>query len=218
MPAGNPAAIAVVDDRAKAAAVLHPLRLRILDALREPDSASGLARRLDFPRQRINYHVRELARAGLLARAGQRRRGNMIERRYVATAKSYVLSPGLLGRLGAEAPAVHDTLSAAQLLSLLSRAHGEVGRGIKRAAESGKRFATFSIACDVRFQNAEERARFAEALQRAVLDVVYRHAAPATDAAGRPASGRLHRVIVGAYAAPPSGGTSARDDSEDEQP
>jgi hypothetical protein len=161
-----------------------------------------VARRLNLPRQRVNYHVRELARVGLLERAGQRRRGNMIERRYVATARSYVLSPDLLGRLGADASAIHDSLSAAQLLSLLSRAHDDVSRGIQRAALSGKRLATFSIACDVRFENADQRAWFAGELQRAVLDVVDRCASPATDGAGAPASGRLHRLIVGSYAAP----------------
>ncbi len=195
--AGRP--VAVVARESAAATVLHPLRLKILDALREPDSAAGVARRLDLPRQRVNYHLRELARAGFLERAGQRRRGNMIERRYVATARSYVLSPELLGRLGASAGGVHDALSAAHLLALVSRAHGDVARAVQRAGDAGKRLATFSMTCDLRFESAEQRAWFAEELQRAVLDVVDRFASPATDGAGAPAPGRLHRLIVAAY-------------------
>lgn len=191
--------IAVVTDSSAATAVLHPLRLKILDALREPDSASGVARRLNLPRQRVNYHVRELARAGLLDRAGQRRRGNMIERRFVATARSYVLSPELLGRLGLDPSTTHDALSATHLLALVSRAQGDVARALRRAEESGTRLATFSISCDVRFQSADERAWFAEELRRAVLDVIDRCSSPATDGAGAPAPGRLHRLIVGAY-------------------
>jgi DNA-binding transcriptional ArsR family regulator len=100
----------------RAAALLHPLRLRILDALREPDSAAGLARRLRLPRQKVNYHVRELARARFLERAGQRRRRNMIERRFRTTAQGYILSPELLGRLGLPQAQVQDAFSAAYLL------------------------------------------------------------------------------------------------------
>lgn len=191
--------VGVVADGSAAAAVLHPLRLKILDALREPDSASGVARRLMLPRQRVNYHVRELARAGFLERAGQRRRGNMIERRYVATARSYVLSPELLGRLGVEPSSVHDALSAAHLLALVSRAHAEVAGALRRAGDTGKRLATFSLACDLRFESPEQRAWFAEELRRVVLDVIDRCSSLATDGAGAPAPGRLHRLIVGAY-------------------
>ncbi|MGE5815734.1 MAG: ArsR/SmtB family transcription factor [Acidobacteriota bacterium] len=194
--------IAVVADQPAASALIHPLRLKILDALREPDSASGVARRLDLPRQRVNYHVRELARAGFLERAGQRRRGNMIERRYVASARSYVLSPELLGRLGVDragVPAVYDALSAGHLLALVSRAQVDVARAIRRPETSGKRLSTFSISTEVRFESAEQRAWFADELRRAVLDVVDRCSSPATDGAGAPAPGRLHRLIVGAY-------------------
>ncbi|MBI2221579.1 MAG: helix-turn-helix transcriptional regulator [Acidobacteria bacterium] len=201
-------AVAVVRDGSRAAAVLHPLRLKILGALREPDSASGVARRLNLPRQRVNYHVRELARAGFLSRAGDRRRGNMVERRYVAAARSYVLSPDLLGTLGAEVTASGDSLAAGHLIALLSRAHAEVGLALQTGAETGKRFQTFSIGCDVRFETAEQRAWFEDALRRAVLDVVDRLASPAADGAGAPAPGQLHRLIVGCYAAPRKVGQS----------
>jgi DNA-binding transcriptional ArsR family regulator len=61
----------LVREPAQAAILLHhPLRLKILAALLEPDSATGVARRMDLPRQTVNYHVRELARARLLARVG----------------------------------------------------------------------------------------------------------------------------------------------------
>src|SRR5271168_5180745 len=110
--AARAAAWDLVADMNRASALLHPLRLRILDALREPDSASGLARRFRMPRQKMNYHVRELARTHFLERAGQRRRRNMIERRYRTTAQGYILSPELLGRLGLSLPQAEDAFSA----------------------------------------------------------------------------------------------------------
>jgi len=50
----------VVRDLEQAAVLLQPVRLRILRALREPLSASALARSFALPRQQLNYHLREL--------------------------------------------------------------------------------------------------------------------------------------------------------------
>src|SRR6202142_1619142 len=131
--AGPSASWDLVADMDRASALLHPLRLRILDALREPDSAAGLARRLRLPRQKVNYHVRELARNHFLERAGQRRRRNMIERRYRTTAQGYILSPELLGRLGSSLPQAEDAFSASYLLGVLALAQSELGRARREA-------------------------------------------------------------------------------------
>lgn len=134
----NEAQIDFVQDSGRASALLHPLRLRILEALRQPDSAAGVARRLRLPRQQVNYHVRELARARFLERAGQRRKRNMIERRYVAAARGYVLSPELLGQLGLDARRIEDTFSAAYLLALTTQMQTKVGRAWREAQTQGK--------------------------------------------------------------------------------
>jgi DNA-binding transcriptional ArsR family regulator len=201
MERANP--VGMVHDPAGAAALLHPLRRRILEALREPESAAGLARRLRLPRQRVNYHVRGLARAGFLERAGQRRKRNMIERRYVAKARGYVFSPELLGKLGADRRQVEDTFSASYLLALTSQVQSELGRASREAAAKGKRLATLSIASELRLESAEQRAGFAKALESAVVDVIGRFASPARLADGNPGSGRLYRLALGCYPIPP---------------
>jgi DNA-binding transcriptional ArsR family regulator len=192
-----------VSEMPRAAALLHPLRLRILDALREPDSAAGLARRLRLPRQKVNYHVRELARARFLERAGQRRRRNMIERRFRTTAQGYILSPELLGRLGLPQAQVQDAFSAAYLLGLLSLGQSELGRASREAAQQGKRLATLSVSSELRFESTEQRARFTDELQRALVDVIGRCASPHTLADGTAGPGRPYRLILGCYPIPP---------------
>jgi DNA-binding transcriptional ArsR family regulator len=192
-----------VSDVPRAAALLHPLRLRILEALREPDSAAGLARRLRLPRQRVNYHVRELARAHFLERAGQRRRRNMIERRYRTSAQGYILSPELLGRLGLPRERAEDVLSASYLLGLLALGQSELGRAAREAESQNKRLATLSLSSEFRFESAEQRARFAKHLRHAVVDVVACHASPALRDDGSPGSGRPYRLLLGCYPIPP---------------
>src|SRR5690349_16864698 len=109
LPEAPRAALESVDTPARAIALLSPLRPRLLRMAQEPASAIELARRLRLPRQRVNYHVRELARAGFLRPAGRRRKRNWVEQRYVATARSYVFSPTILGGLAPDWRSIEDT-------------------------------------------------------------------------------------------------------------
>jgi DNA-binding transcriptional ArsR family regulator len=186
------------------AAVLlhHPLRLKILAALLEPDSATGVARRMNLPRQTVNYHVRELARAHLLSRAGRRRRRRLYEQCYVATARGYALSPELLGKLAADPSQVADAFSAAYLIGLASKMQCELGRVSALAAKAGKRLATLSINTEVRFTSPEQRSTFTEQLQTAIVDVVGRFSAPFCNSDASPAEGRPFRLVLGCYPIP----------------
>ena len=67
----------LVKESRHAATMLHPMRLRILDALREPGSASTVARELGLARQKVNYHLRALEAHGLAKVAGERRWGGL---------------------------------------------------------------------------------------------------------------------------------------------
>src|SRR5215470_6957258 len=102
MPAHKPFDLEWVTDTEQAENLLEPLRARILKLAQQPLSSTELGARLSLPRQRVNYHVRELSRSGLLKRVGRRRRRNMFEQRYVASARTYVLSPALLGEVCAD--------------------------------------------------------------------------------------------------------------------
>jgi DNA-binding transcriptional ArsR family regulator len=206
LPASRASALPVwdhVSEMARAVALLHPLRLRILAALSEPDSAAGLARRLRLPRQKVNYHVRELARARFLERAGQRRRRNMIERRFRASAQGFILSPELLGKLGLPRERAEDAFSVAYLLGIVSQAQAELSQASREAAAQSKRVATLSLSSTLRFESAEQRSKFAAELQRAVVEVIGRHASPFTLENGLPGQGRPYRLILGCYPIPP---------------
>lgn len=194
----------LVREPAQAAILLyHPLRLRILAALLEADSAAGVARRMNLPRQTVNYHVRELARARLLTRAGRRQRRHMFEQCYVASARGYLLSPELLGKLAADPSQVGDTLSAKYLLGLASKMQAEVARSAELAAAAGKRLATLSINSELRFTSPEQRAAFTAELQRAIVDIAARHSSPFAKVDGSAAEGSPFRLVVGCYPIPP---------------
>jgi len=191
-----------IEDLRRATALLHPLRLRLLALAREPASASELARRLGMPRQRVNYHVRKLEKAGLLRAAGRVRRRNLIEQRYVATARAYVLSPALLGPLAADWRAIEDTASAEYLLALAEQIRADLARAAEEAGKAGERVATLSLKSQFRFETPEQRARFGGAIRQAIVEVISRHSTPNTRESGRPGRGRPYRLVLALYPAP----------------
>ena len=191
-----------VSNQRRAGALLHPLRQRLLSLCLEPTSASELARRLGLPRQRVNYHVRKLERAGFLKPAGRARKGNMIEQRYVATARAYILSPGILGPVGPDWRDIADTASAEYLLALAEQVRADVGRAADEAQTEGKRIATLSLKSQFRFESPRQRADFSSAVRQAVVDVIARHSSPNRLENGRPGRGKPFRLVLACYPVP----------------
>src|SRR5262245_15645748 len=94
--------VEVIEDAAAATVALDPARSRLLAELAEPASAAALATRLGIPRQKVNYHLRALELRGLVREAETRKWGGITERRMVATAGSYLVSPAALGPAAAD--------------------------------------------------------------------------------------------------------------------
>ena len=89
--------VEVIADGAAALAALDPIRARLLAELRGPASATELANRIGLTRQKVNYHLRKLEEQGLVVTAETRRWGGLTERRVVASAAGYLVSPAALG-------------------------------------------------------------------------------------------------------------------------
>jgi DNA-binding transcriptional ArsR family regulator len=188
--------VLVIDDPAAAAVALEPIRSRLLAELAAPASAASLATRLGMARQKINYHLRTLEAHGLVHEAETRQWGGLKERRLVANAASYVVSPGALGPAAADPARSADHLSAGYLIALAARAVREVGELLRRARAAGKQLATLSIETEIRFRSAAERAAFTADLTEAVTTLAARYhdeAAP---------GGRAHRLVVLAHPLP----------------
>lgn len=198
-------ALQVIQRPESAAALLDRTRQKLLAHLAEPDSAAGLARRLRIPRQRINYHLRALERAGLVELVEERRKGNCLERVVRATARTFLISPEALGELGLTARTATDRLSSAYLLAAAGRTIRDVATLEARARREGKRLATLTLEADVRFASAESRAAFAEEL----ADAVTRLAAKYHDE--RAPGGRRFRLLAAIHPVQSEGGQHGKD-------
>jgi DNA-binding transcriptional ArsR family regulator len=186
----------VIDDPAAAVVALDPVRARLLAALAEPGSAAALAARVGLSRQKVNYHLRALEAHGLVRQVDERRWGGLTERLLVATAASYVVSPGALGAAASDPARIADRLSARYLIALAARIVREVGDLARRADQQEKRLATLALDTEIRFRSAAERAAFTAELASAVGSLVSRY----HDAAAP--GGRPHRLVVAAHPVP----------------
>jgi DNA-binding transcriptional ArsR family regulator len=168
-------ALDLVREPERAAAMLQPLRLRILERLREPGSATSVAQGLGLPRQRVNYHLRELERGKLVELVEERRKGNCVERIFRATARHYLIAPDVLGTLAADPEGVRDRLSAAYQVAVAARAIRDLGQLRARAKAAGKRIATFTLESEISFASAAARNGFAEELANEVARLVAKY-------------------------------------------
>ena len=179
--------VEVIEDPAGAVVALDPVRARLLAELAEPRSAAMLAERVGLTRQKVNYHLRTLESHGLVRVAEERRWGGLTERLLVASAASYVVSPGALGAAASGDPArTADPLSARHLIAVAARIVREVGALLR----GRRQVATFALDTEIRFAGAAARAAFADELTRAVTALVSKH---------HVVGGSPHRLVVAAH-------------------
>jgi DNA-binding transcriptional ArsR family regulator len=188
--------VAVINDPATAMVALEPVRSRLLAELSEPASAATLASRLGIGRQKVNYHLRALESHQLVRVAEERQWGGLTERLMVASAASYVVSPGAMGPVAADPGRSADRLSASYLIALAARMIREVNDLLGRARKVGKRLPTLSLDTEIRFRSAQDRAAFSHALVGAVTTLAARY----HDASAP--GGRSHRLVIVAHPLP----------------
>jgi DNA-binding transcriptional ArsR family regulator len=185
--------VAVVDGERAAATLLDPTRRRILEALQQPASASGIAGSLGLSRQLVNYHVRALERAGLVAEVGRRQRRGLEERLVRATATHYLISPDALGALGDTPTERSDRFSASYQVAVAARTIREVAQLAALAREAGKRLTTLTLDTSIRFATPARREAFGNELTALIQQLVEKyHDANAVD-------GRSYRLFAAAH-------------------
>jgi DNA-binding transcriptional ArsR family regulator len=187
--------VGVVGDSAGLAAILSPLRRRMLESLDGPDSASGLARRLRMPRQKINYHLRKLEQAGLVELVEEKIRRGCVERFVRVTARAFVVSPEFLEGLAADPESIADRYSSAYLVAAAARLVRQVAEQREKSEKAGQRLATFTMESEIAFQSPADFNAFTRELAQEVARLSSKYDRP------RGQSSRRFRVVVGAHPA-----------------
>ena len=192
----EPPDLAVISDPEAAAVLLKDPRRKILEMARTPLSAVEMAERLSEPRQRIGYHVRRLVETGLLHDAEVSHRGAVVGKRYRASAERYALAPELLGPLAARLDSRADRESLGCLAGAIHEVQSDLVRVLSERTDASAPLPTLTLSSRLRFESAAQRGAFADALLRALTEVVAKHASEFVDAEGCPTSGEPFRLTL----------------------
>jgi DNA-binding transcriptional ArsR family regulator len=163
------------------------------------DTAAGLARRVGIKRQLVNYHLRELEKAGLIEVLERRQRGSATERRVRAVARTFVIDPAILGTLAPKHTQGETASGEQRLIALASEAVAKVAmlsepEDQERAGVvTGTAGTVFSSGLHVRFATAEDQSAFAEDLIGEVRQLMAEYHDEES------ARGAWHRLMLAGY-------------------
>ncbi|MDN4073852.1 ArsR/SmtB family transcription factor [Fictibacillus terranigra] len=141
----------------QAAALLHPIRSELLSALKEPASATEIAKQLNETPQKINYHLKALEKVGLVFRAGTRNVRNLVEVLYQAVAKTLIFSDSL-GLSPEASQKLKDQHALAHVLSLTETMKKDALQLMERAED--QQIPSAVLQSTVSLSNEEERNQF----------------------------------------------------------
>ncbi|QGN50523.1 helix-turn-helix domain-containing protein [Micromonospora sp. WMMD558] len=159
----------------QAEVLLKPQRVEILRQLAEPRTCTEVAARLDQTPQRVYYHVKQLVAAGLVTQVSERKVRGISEGIYQAAARSYWLSPRLVGHIGLRR--ARDELSLGYLLDLMEEVQADIA-ALDRAAPE---LPSVGVSGEIRVP-AEQRQQFLHDLQATLQDLFTRYGGAEGDA------------------------------------
>jgi DNA-binding transcriptional ArsR family regulator len=159
----------------QAEALLKPQRIEVLRQLAEPRTCTEVGARLGQTPQRVYYHVKRLVDAGLVDLVSERKVRGIQEGIYQATARSYWLSPRLVGRLGLRK--AQDEMSLGYLLDLMEEVQADVAALDRTAPE----LPSIGVSGEIRVR-PEQRQQFLDDLQSALQGLFTRYGGAEGDA------------------------------------
>ena len=160
----------------QAEALFKPQRIEVLRRLAEPHTCGEVAEQLGQTSQRVYYHVKRLAEAGLVTKVDERKVRGIHEGVYQATARSYWLSPRLVGRIGGLRRA-QDELSLGYLLDLMEEVQADVAALDRTAPE----LPSIGVSGEIRVP-PDRRQEFFRDLQSTLQDLFSRYGGAEGDA------------------------------------
>jgi DNA-binding transcriptional ArsR family regulator len=176
-------------------ALTHPVRLKMLELLREPASGAEVARAMGEARQKVNYHLKELEAAGLVRPVGERRKGALTEQLFEAVAGAYLVSPRVTWSDGRREGALRDQAALAALVDLSERIQRNAAELLDRAAYDGEQISSAVVEAEVSFSDGTARSAFMHDYLEALGDLLRKHGAQKN-------AGARYRVALAVYPEP----------------
>jgi DNA-binding transcriptional ArsR family regulator len=159
----------------QAETLLKPMRIEIVRRLAEPRSCTEVASEVNQTPQNVYYHVKRLEEAGLVEKVSERRVRGIVEGIYQARARSYWLSPRLVGQIGRRR--TEGELSLGFLLGLAEELQADVAQ----LAGSTPEVPSLGLSAEVRLR-PEQREEFLRDLRSSLEELLTRYGGGEGDA------------------------------------
>jgi DNA-binding transcriptional ArsR family regulator len=208
MPAGYP--IRVIDDPDVVRLIADPLRLKLLELLRQhPRTVKELAETLDVPRTRLYHHINLLEEHDLITVDETRLVSGIIEKRYRATAYRLSIDKRLLGS-GTDGQSALDAYLSLVLDEVVTEVQRAIASGLidvdrvhediyaPRRLVIGRQWLRLTDEQVARFEEA-----FREMMEEFEPSTVFHDDATASD------EGTLYELLTGFYPVVPPGNPDA---------
>ncbi|MCG8377614.1 MAG: helix-turn-helix domain-containing protein [Chlorobiales bacterium] len=167
-----------IDDLDQAVSLLKPKRVELLKRMAEPRSCPELSEMFNTTPQKVYYHIKVLERGGLVEKVEERRVGGIMEGLYRAKARSYWLSPRLVGKIGGQKK-TQDRLSLGFLLSLAEELQADVGQ--LAAKDHAEEIPSFGFTAQVELKDQLHRAGFMADVTKAFQHIAKKYGASEED-------------------------------------
>lgn len=106
--------VEILSDLKQIKAISHVYRIRVLEAFHErAATAKQISDRLGEPHAKVNYHIKALAKVGILEPAGENIRMGIVEKYYQPIAKTYRVDSAVMKMSDAQIKASVDHASVA---------------------------------------------------------------------------------------------------------
>jgi DNA-binding transcriptional ArsR family regulator len=156
----------------QAKTLMNPVRIQLLQMLAHPQTCAEVSERLGLAQQRVNHHLKELLKAGLIRIAKTRRVRNLLEATYEAAGKAYWVSPSLL-RPEADSKKFRDQFSLHNLLIMTEAVQEEVGLLLEKSETEN--VPSIGINGTILLSGEEERNQFSKDLLNALEQVINKY-------------------------------------------
>jgi len=187
---GNMQELLEIDQLKKARSILHPVRVLLLHYLIQPRTCRELAEIMDVTQQRLNHHLRELKKAGLIRIVKTQRKGNLLEAVYQRTSKAYWFSPRLALPQKQRDRQVQDQLALHNLLVMAESLQSDVAELLGRAGDS--EIPNMGFEAEIVLKDETARQAFTHDTLRAFHRVAEKYQ-------GGTGSGTRYKVMVCSY-------------------
>ena len=175
----------------QAKVLFKPIRLEILQQLGEARTCSDLAKVFNTSPQKIYYHIKLLQEVGLVSKVREERVRGIMEGYYQASARSYVLSPGMVQQLGG-AQMARQQLSLSNLLNLIEQMQVEIAALLQGDEE----IPSIGLSAQIALNNPEDRGAFMAELQKSIQILAEKYGARQEPS---PFPEEIYRLVFATY-------------------